>query len=969
MRKIFILLMVLLTYSSSTIAARILSNKVYVEERGNRLAIGNEYIERVLQISSSINTIEIKNKLTGSDYLIDSEEFRLKIDQSILNRRDFSLVDWKSKDVEKGKQLIISLHNEEIGLDIDIFYDLHPDDFYLRKWLEIETSFEVSKRINLHELDVERFKFKGVKVRYGGDSQHNPPGWENVRGFGQPLFTHDLFMGLEFPAGYNYINEVTDLISLTHYPANGLFDEKLISKKAVIGVSANTAHHRVEDSFKDYIIKLRHHPPELYISNNNWLTRDESPTLKPEEELSILHKGYRHTTQGKFFNFIENFAGRLYRDYGISVNSIIRDSGWHLTTDWLPYKGAFPNGLEPVIEKCKENHTHLGTYHTINGFWILEAGEKYGFPRREYAAGINSNVGYCFTPEYVSFAQRQLTDIAKNGVGHFKCDHNRELHCIGRGHGHLPRWKNGFENSVDGMIAIMDSVYKVAEPYFYSHMSVGMWASPWWLKHTDFIKIHHGDWIESYVPSLDHRQSEITARDEKVTQRVTHTQYPVFGMRTHGLEKADGGNPPDSPISLPHPIRGIADEIAMYVGRGQLYFEGYFTPELLTDDMWDFMASAIKWAQDNEEVLLENKVILGDPSKRETYGYAHFTPRKGIIMVRNPFIESEKVSIFLDEETVGMYRGSSEWYASMIYPYREGLYRLYRYGDSIDLEVQGYQGLILELTPVEYLSEPGIINCRYEVARRDGNHISYNLWGSPGTTRMVKLVSASGISEVNGTRINSKRIFSVPVDFKGRGGKELIEDYELRYTDIKDKLLGHVSIYIPENQTNPNLILFCERGKEVTELQPRFVEEGQNALNIICKATNNGKAKSVHKFPIKYEEVPPGLHTGWLPYPEYERFSFFTIPLDRGMNKIDFELSYQSEYSVRDPGSGTYYFDGEINGWLYTEDNFDKEEIKVKISQEPGKSGSKMLPITQSRVQKLIEVFSPHTFQLYEVIK
>ena len=48
------------------------------------------------------------------------------------------------------------------------------------------------------------------------------------------------------------------------------------------------------------------------------------------------------------------------------------------------------------------------------------------------------------------------------------------------------------------------------------------------------------------------------------------------------------------------------------------------------------LAEAAKWSRSNADVLVDTHWIGGDPAKLEVCGYASWSPRKGIVMLRNP---------------------------------------------------------------------------------------------------------------------------------------------------------------------------------------------------------------------------------------------------------------------------------------------------------------------------------------------
>ena len=73
-----------------------------------------------------------------------------------------------------------------------------------------------------------------------------------------------------------------------------------------------------------------------------------------------------------------------------------------------------------------------------------------------------------------------------------------------------------------------------------------------------------------------------------------------------------------------------------FFGGGTSLQELYIQPGKLTAEDWQVLAEAAKWSRANADVLVDTHWIGGDPGKLEVYGYASWSPRKGIVMLRNP---------------------------------------------------------------------------------------------------------------------------------------------------------------------------------------------------------------------------------------------------------------------------------------------------------------------------------------------
>src|SRR5207253_7323927 len=80
----------------------------------------------------------------------------------------------------------------------------------------------------------------------------------------------------------------------------------------------------------------------------------------------------------------------------------------------------------------------------------------------------------------------------------------------------------------------------------------------------------------------------------------------------------------------------FADQVREFFGNGTQLQEMYVTPDLLNQRNWDDLAEAAKWSRANADVLVDTHWIGGDPNKNEVYGWASWSSRKAILVLRNP---------------------------------------------------------------------------------------------------------------------------------------------------------------------------------------------------------------------------------------------------------------------------------------------------------------------------------------------
>jgi hypothetical protein len=95
------------------------------------------------------------------------------------------------------------------------------------------------------------------------------------------------------------------------------------------------------------------------------------------------------------------------------------------------------------------------------------------------------------------------------------------------------------------------------------------------------------------------------------------------------------------------PGNDFRNEVRSYFGTGTQLQELYITPSLLTQANWDDLAEAANWSRTNANVLKDTHWVGGDPGWLEVYGWASWTPRKGILVLRNPSDKAQSITLRL----------------------------------------------------------------------------------------------------------------------------------------------------------------------------------------------------------------------------------------------------------------------------------------------------------------------------------
>jgi hypothetical protein len=225
-----------------------------------------------------------------------------------------------------------------------------------------------------------------------------------------------------------------------------------------------------------------------------------------------------------------------------------------------------------------------------------------------------------------------------------------------------------FDSDFSAMIHLVERL-RQQEPNIFINLTTGTRPSPFWLRYTDSIwrdgEDHSFDGVGSW------RQKWITYRDEQTYRNIVlgGPLYPLNSLMLHGLIYAKqarnlGTDPNDD----------FADEVHSYFGTGTQLQEMYITPSLLTSKNWDDLAESARWSRDHAAVLKDTHWIGGDPGKLETYGWASWTPEKGMIVLRNPsdhaqnFILDIGKAFELPPHAALSYRAHSPWAADKEQP-------------------------------------------------------------------------------------------------------------------------------------------------------------------------------------------------------------------------------------------------------------------------------------------------------------
>jgi hypothetical protein len=514
-----------------------------------------------------------------------------------------------------GKRLCADLAQDDISLSVHWCAVLRGGANYLRQEVTLKA---VDKPVDLAE--VRMFDFAAPDAKVVGTVP------------GSPLVAGNFFFGFESPLSASSVTEgrATALLTRTLPLEAG----NSITYSSVIGVAA-PGHMRRE--FLSYIEQERAHPYRTFLHYNSWYDIGYGNRFDEAAALDRVHA----------------YGEELVRKRGVKLDSFLFDDGWDDTTTLWHFNPGLPNRFAKVHEAAAAYGFDIGVWLSPWGGYQtakkqrIEAGEKAGFET------VNGGFALSAPKYYQLFEQTCLDMIAKYGVNQFKFDGTGNASTVFPG--------SLFDSDFSAAIHLIERL-RQQEPNIFINLTTGTRPSPFWLRYADSIwrggDDHNFDGVGSW------RQKWITYRDEQIYKNIVQggPLYPLNSLMLHGIIYAQKAKNLDT-----DPSNDFRDEVRDYFGEGTQLAEMYVTPGLLTPKNWDDLAEAAKWSRANAGVMKDTHWIGGDPAKLEVYGWAAWTPEKGIVVLRNPSDKAQEFSLDVEKAfelppgAPRAYRAHSPW--------------------------------------------------------------------------------------------------------------------------------------------------------------------------------------------------------------------------------------------------------------------------------------------------------------------
>ena len=449
---------------------------------------------------------------------------------------------------------------------------------------------------------------------------------------GSPIVAGNWFLGFEHPMSHSKV---------TNGRATAWIDRKLplragqsVTYSAVIGVARAGQMRR---DFLAYLERERAHPYRTFLHYNSWFD---------------LGFGNDFDAAGAL-NRIDAFGHELVEKRGVKLDSFLFDDGWDNHNSLWKFNSGFPDGFAPIKTEAEKFGAEPGVWMSPWGGYGRAKEERIAFGRAAGYEIVRGGYALSGPKYYAAFRDVALNMIRENGVNQFKFDGTGNVDSV------VPGSK--FDSDFAAAIGLIGDL-RQAKPGIFINLTTGTWPSPFWAMYAD--SIWRGGEDDSTAGVGPYRERWITYRDAATYEHIVQNGplYPLNSLMLHGMIFAEQHKNLNK-----DPDNDFRNEVRSYFGTGTQLQEMYITPGLLSEKNWDDLAEAAKWSRANAEVLKDTHWVGGDPRWLEVYGWAAWTPQKGILTLRNPSDKPQTMRVTLADAfelpagAAQRYRASSPW--------------------------------------------------------------------------------------------------------------------------------------------------------------------------------------------------------------------------------------------------------------------------------------------------------------------
>jgi hypothetical protein len=414
---------------------------------------------------------------------------------------------------------------------------------------------------------------------------------------GSPIVAGNLFVGFEHPLSQSKVRG--DRATAWMERELPLRAGQTVTYSSVMGMAREGQMRR---DFLAYLERERAHPYRTFLHYNSWY---DLGYFTPYSATDAVDR-------------INAFGRELTEKRGVKLDSFLFDDGWDKHDSLWRFNSGFPDGFTPLKQAAEKYDADPGVWMSPWGGYSKPKQERIAFGHEAGYEIVGGGYALSGPKYYTAFRDVALEMMQKYGVNQFKFDGTGNVDSVFPG--------SRFDSDFSAMIHLIEEL-RAAKPNLFVNLTTGTWPSPFWTMHAD--SIWRGGEDDSTAGVGTYRERWITYRDAQTYERVVQMGplYPLNSLMLHGLIYAR-----DHKDLNKDPRNDFRNEIRSYFGTGTQLQEMYITPSLLTQQNWDDLAEAAKWSRENGSVLSDTHWVGGDPAWLEVYGWASWTPRKGILV-------------------------------------------------------------------------------------------------------------------------------------------------------------------------------------------------------------------------------------------------------------------------------------------------------------------------------------------------
>jgi hypothetical protein len=561
-----------------------------------------------------------------------------------------------------GRQVEVRLRSADGRLQVIWSATVHDDANYVRQ--------EVRVISMLGELDVQEIRWLDQLL----------PGARMMgRVDGSPVVAGHFFFACEDPLAINETEDSQEKAGPTdsggtvscRLPRNAVLPKwQSLTVSFVTGV---VPEGQLRRGFLYYLERERAHPYRPFLHYNSWYDTAWQPFALNETNC---------------LEAIRLFGERFVQPHGVVLDAMVFDDGWDNPQTLWQFHDGFPNGFTPPAQLCQQYHTRLGVWLSPFGGYGTPKEQRLKFGREQGYETNPTGFSLAGPKYYAAFRQACVDMIRKYGVNHFKFD--------GIAAGTYASGGAAYVLDAEAMRRLMLEL-RQEDPQVYINLTTGSWPSPFWLRHADSVWRQGGDM--GLAGKGPRQQQWLTYRDQETYRNIVGKGplYPLNALMTQGVAYSRQGSAGDPTFNS----AGFKDDVRAFFGAGTSLQELYIQPGKLTADDWQVLAEAAKWSRANADVLVDTHWIGGDPGQLEVYGYASWSPRKGILMLRNPDDQPREFALDVGQAfelpagAVSIFTLRSPWVEDVSRPALTA-----EAGKPLHVKLNPFEVLVLDATPI-----------------------------------------------------------------------------------------------------------------------------------------------------------------------------------------------------------------------------------------------------------------------------